>query len=128
MKVDRQVLKCAVAPWLAVFCSIALAEPVRAETLALALVCNLGGAQQHISIDLTQQRVLISSADATGGPYSASISDKYVRWTILARDADALEQRYTIDRVAGTVTYDRFWHGAPNLTLNGQCSRATQKF
>jgi len=68
MKVDRQVLKCAVAPWLAVFCSIALAEPVRAETLALALVCNLGGAQQHISIDLTQQRVLISSADATGGP------------------------------------------------------------
>jgi hypothetical protein len=116
MTLDRQLLKYAVAPSLAVFCSIALAGPVRAE--ALELVCIFAGTQQHISIDLTQKRVLISSPDATGGPYSASISDKYVRWTILAQDADSLEQRYTIDRVAGTVTYDRFWHGAPNRVFD----------
>src|SRR5216684_869501 len=91
MRLDLQVLKYAAAPSLAIFCSNALAESVRAETLEL--VCTFGGIQQHISIDLTRQRVLVSSADATGGPYSASISDKYVRWTILARDADSLEQR-----------------------------------
>ena len=110
--------------------TVAMSTPARAETIDL--VCKFESFEEHVYIDTDRQSVVTAFGDKRTGPFAASISDTFIRWT--ARDEN-WEKHYMIDRVAGTITKKGTsvaGYGDPDVEHrsddSGQCRRATQKF
>ena len=101
--------------------AVTMSTPARAETIDLICIFeNQHSFDQHVYIDTTRQSVVTTIEDKPYGPFAAAISDTLISWTIRGTDA---EDRYVIDRVAGTIRWT-----AGSMWLRGLCRRATQKF
>lgn len=105
--------------------TVMMSTPAHAETIGL--ICNYANVDLHVSVDTDRQSVVQSSENGQRGPFAASISDTLIQW----RDggpAAGYENRYTIDRVAGTIREIATYRGKFAADWRGKCRRATQKF
>ena len=105
-----------------------MSTPARAETIDL--VCKFEKFEEHVSIDMDRQSVVVKgSDDVSFGPYAVSISDTFFRWN--GRYYNNWDYHYMIDRVTGTTTakgiHTDEW-STQYSDHSGQCRRATQKF
>ena len=115
---------------LAIGVALGFVSPAQAEMISL--ICSYEGVANfslHVNLDTDRQTVATVSMQSgetrRDGPFAASISDTFIRWT---ENTLNRESRYTIDRVAGTISDLRFYRGDKYVDYSGQCRRATQKF
>ena len=109
--------------------TVTMSTAAHAETIDL--LCSFDGYNQHVYFDTDRKTVVVTgSDDKPYGPYAVSISDTFFRWN--GRYYNDWDKDYTIDRVAGTITYRGTTKGGDGATQysndSGQCRRATQKF
>ena len=106
-----------------------MSTAAHAETIDL--LCSFDGYNEHVYFDTDRKTVVVTGLDDKPyGPYAVSISDTFFRWN--GRYYNDWDKDYTIDRVAGTITYTGTNTRGDGLTVysnnTGQCRRATQKF
>jgi hypothetical protein len=107
------------------------AHPARAETLNLLCAFDAnqfnGPYDLHVSVDPGRQ--LVTAGTVVNGlrPYTASVSDSFIRWT---QPGDAVhdEVQYTVDRIAGTASARLSLNGNFAGNQQAKCRLATQKF
>lgn len=111
---------CAAAAALVVF-ALAM-SPARASAETLELVCvSPSGTEWHVSVDTDKREVRESLMGNARGPFDASISDTFIRWT----SPGITDHTNAIDRTTGTFT--ETWNNGYN-TSSGKCRIAANKF
>jgi hypothetical protein len=119
--------------WSLALALLLAALPARSETIDLACVRTTEptASTSNIRILIDTDRRIVTEILKSGKQYEepiTMISAQFIRYIEQAEKGDVVGVDATIDRIAGTLTFDTVWKGKVSGSIVYACRRATQKF
>jgi hypothetical protein len=109
---------------------ILLASPVRAETLDLACT-SAADSTRHLRRIIDTDRRIVTTIGSNGKVFEDPItfvSDQFIKFRDQEEKGDVVGVNATVDRIAGTITFETVWKGNSRGTIIFNCRKSAKQF